>query len=235
MRILHATCARQIGLLPRLRNVLSKPAVKRIFTGFIRPRLEYASAIWSGGNITKLLKLQEKFCKRHRLTLPALNTRLEYHTLLLFLKICQNTTPSYLSAILSRTFNDSTTSRLRKMNYPFPGVRKTSSLNGFFPRAIEMWNNLPVQIQQSNSVQLFKRNLRAHLQLADWFCLNFAPVNACLTLSTSPTLVHLWKLKNHCNSQKHSQLAHAYILHIRMHTRRTQESSLTSIWITFLQ
>lgn len=164
---IHTTCARQIGLLARLRNVLSKPAVRRIFTGFIRPRLEYASAIWSGGNITKLLKLQEKFCKRHRLTLPALNTRLEYHTLLLFFKIRQNTTPSYLSAILPRTFNDSTTYRLRKMNYPFPGVRKTSSLNGFFPRAIEMWNNLPVQIQQSNSLQLFKRNLRAHLQLAD--------------------------------------------------------------------
>ena len=75
------------------------------------------------------------------------------------------------------------------MNNLFPGVRKTSSLNVFSPQAIEMWNNLPVQIQQSNSVQLFKRNLRAHLQLAD--CLNFAPVNACLTLPTSPTLVHL--------------------------------------------
>ena len=49
------------------------------------------------------------------------------------------------------------------MNYPFPVVRKTSSLNVFFPRGTEMWNNLPVQIQQSNSVQLFKRIFRAPL------------------------------------------------------------------------
>ena len=87
---IHTTCARQIGILTRLQNVLSKPAVRRIFTGFIQRRLEHASAILSGGNITKLLKLQEKICKRHRLTLPALNTRLECHKLLLFFNIRQN-------------------------------------------------------------------------------------------------------------------------------------------------
>ena len=76
--------------------------LRRVFTVFIRPRLEYANLIWSGGNITKLLKLEEKFCKGNRLTLPTLNACLVYHTLLLFFKIRQNTTTSHLSTTLPK-------------------------------------------------------------------------------------------------------------------------------------
>ena len=78
---IYSTCARQVGILARLRNVLAKTTVKKIYIGFIRPRLEYASAVWSGGNIAKLSKLQDAFRKRHKITLPSLKTRFDYHTL----------------------------------------------------------------------------------------------------------------------------------------------------------
>ena len=162
---IYSTCARQVGILARLRNVLTKTTVKKIYIGFIRPRLEYASAVWSGGNIAKLSKLQDAFAKRHKIILPSLKTRFDYHTLMLFFKIRQSATPSYLTTILPKMFNESTSYRLRKLNYPFPAVRRTSSLQEFFPRAIALWNNLPREIQQANSVGAFKRNLRLHLHL----------------------------------------------------------------------
>ena len=43
----HGTCSRMIGVLRRLRRRLQGTTVKAIFIGAIRPRIEYASQVWS--------------------------------------------------------------------------------------------------------------------------------------------------------------------------------------------
>ena len=55
-----------------------------MYTAVICPRMEYAYAVWSGGPTGCLQRLQDSFAKRHSLSLPPLQKRFEYHTLVLF-------------------------------------------------------------------------------------------------------------------------------------------------------
>ena len=57
----RGTCSRMIGVLRRLRRRLQRNTVKAIFIGAIRPRMEYASQVWSGGPTQSLQRLQDSF------------------------------------------------------------------------------------------------------------------------------------------------------------------------------
>ena len=111
--------------------------VKRdIYRGYIRPRLDYACAIWSGDNTMKLQKLQERFCRRHQVHMTPLGARFKYHTLVLFFKIKAKIFPSHLSSSLPKPINRSTSYNLRKTIYPVPLVNRKLSLTSFYPRAV---------------------------------------------------------------------------------------------------
>ena len=85
---LYTDCARRrVGILRRLRNKLNSTAFRKIFIGAIRPKIEYACGVWSGGPTGKIAKLQDAYCRRHQIHLPPLKNRFEYHTLTLFFKM----------------------------------------------------------------------------------------------------------------------------------------------------
>ena len=52
-------------------------AIVRQDSKAIRPRMEYASQVWSGGPTQSLQRLQDSFCKRHGIRLPPLQTRFD--------------------------------------------------------------------------------------------------------------------------------------------------------------
>ena len=66
-----------------LEKKLDPSVIKRIYTGAIRPKMEYACAIWSGGTTTKLIELLKTFCRRHNIDLPPLQQIFLYFTLIL--------------------------------------------------------------------------------------------------------------------------------------------------------
>ena len=135
-------CARHVGILNSLRKKLSKRCLTRIYKGYIRPRLEYACAVWSGGNTSKLLKLQQKFCRQHQVQLPNLSNRFKFHTLTLFYKIRNGLAPTYLSEILPETLALSSGRNLRGHVYPFPRINKSSTMQSFLPRATVFWERI---------------------------------------------------------------------------------------------
>ena len=94
---LYTDCALRIGILRRLRNKLDSTAFRKIFIGAIRPNIEYACAVWSGGPTGKIAKLQDAYCRRHQIHLPPLKKRFEYHTLTLFFKMKHQMVPQYFS------------------------------------------------------------------------------------------------------------------------------------------
>ena len=118
----------------RKRGVRERTSDK-ISIGAIRPRLEYACPVWSGGNTSKLVKLQELFCRRHQVILPQLQQRFDYHTLVLFFKIKSNLAPPYLTERLPQ-LSSHCGYNFRKNLYPVPAVKKSSTLTSFFPRSI---------------------------------------------------------------------------------------------------
>ncbi len=161
----YTKCARQTGALRKLRGKVTRSAIEKIYKGFIQPRLEYACAVWSGGNTTKLRRLHERFCRHFQVNLPPLQQRFSYHTLLLFFKIRMKISPEYLSAILPDTLSNSSRYSLRRHVYPVPRLNKVSTYADFFPRAIILWNTLPSSIQNSPSVHSFKSRLREYLRI----------------------------------------------------------------------
>ena len=46
-------------------------------------------------------------------------------------------------------------------------------MNSFLPRAVALWNKLPVDIQQSSSTFIFKKRLRTHLKTLSMHFTNF--------------------------------------------------------------
>ena len=162
---LYTVCARMIGVLRRLGKRLAPEVMKKIYTAIIRPRLEYACAVWSGGSTLCLQRLQDSFAKRHAIVLPPLEKRFKYHTLVLFYRIRSNLAPAHLSSILPPLTSSTSGYPFRKLSYPVPYTRKSSTLASFLPRAIILWNALPKEIQLSKSLSLFKKELRAHFYL----------------------------------------------------------------------
>ena len=161
----YTTCARMIGILRRLDGTIRSPAMKRIYTAVIRPRMEYACAVWSGGPTGCLQRLQDSFAKRHSLSLPPLEKRFEYHTLVLFYRVGANLAPTYLSSLVPPLTSTKSGYSFRKESYPVPLTKKSASLNSFLPRAIISWNALPAEVQSSKTLLTLKNRLRAHLSL----------------------------------------------------------------------
>ena len=126
--------------------------------------MEYASQVWSGGPTQSLQRLQDSFCKRHGIRLPPLQTRFDYHSLVLLYKMRSSLAPPYLCTLLPQRASTTTGYSIRKSGYPVPATRKSSTLSSFVPRAIVVWNALPKEIQEFKTLTMFTTRLRTHLQ-----------------------------------------------------------------------
>ena len=160
----YTSCARRIGMIRRLRRKLHPVVLKRIYLGAVLPKLEYACPVWCGGPTQKLIKMHANFCRRNGTALPSLQTRFDYHTLVMFYKIHTKQAPSYLTSLLPPLSSRSGYT-FRKLSYRFPTVSRTSTLNSFLPRAVALWNALPTNVQQASSIYTFKKLLQSHLKI----------------------------------------------------------------------
>ena len=129
-------------------------------------KIEYACAVWSGGQTRKIAKLQDaSSCRRHQIHLPPLKKRFEYHTLTLFFKMKHRMVPQCLSSLVPAPKSESSRYSFRKLSHPFPLVSKTSTLNSFLPRAIILWNSLPAAFQDIKTLAHFKFQHKRFLKI----------------------------------------------------------------------
>ena len=136
IKSVYINCARKIGILKRLKRKLHPWAIKRIYTGAIRPKMEYMYTVWSGGPTSKLVDLQRTFCRRHNIQLPSLQKRFDYFTLALFLKVRIHQAPNSLYKLLPPpSFSLGYT--FRKISYPVLAVNRSLTLKSFLPRSME--------------------------------------------------------------------------------------------------
>ena len=160
----YTSCAHRVGMIRRLRWRFSPAVLKKIFIGAVQPQLESACAVWGGGSTQKLQKLSTSFSRRNGTALQPLPKRFDYHTLVMFCKIHSRNAPPYLTSLLP-LLSLSSGYTFRKLSHRFPAVKSTSTMNSFLPRAVALWNKLPMDIQQSSFTFLFKRRLPTHLKL----------------------------------------------------------------------
>ena len=170
---------RMVGLLYRQFYAwTSTPALLKLYTTLVRPRLEYASQVWSPYLIKDVQRLEDiqKFalkvcfkCWDSRYDdnlisaqLPELKRRREYLNLCYFFKLVHGifvfpNNPSVLRQINYHTRNSRTDLFVR------PPAHCNSFHYSFFPHTISLWNSLPFSISNSPSILSFKRQLLSHM------------------------------------------------------------------------
>ena len=156
---------KRIGVLQHLKKRLDRLSLQTIYFSFMRPILEYGDVIWdnlSQGLKDHLDKVQNEAtrivtgCTKHVAIADliqesgweTLSERRRKHKLILFYKMVNGLSPSYLNALVPSTIGNSTTYNLRRPNSLKTIACKTSLYkNSFLPTVINDWNSLPDEIK----------------------------------------------------------------------------------------
>ena len=148
----------------------------RAFITYVRPLLEYSSAVWSPSLITlinKIESVQRNFTERlqglqnlnygERLNILK-SKSLEHRRLITDLVTCYNIIHNNIIISNKKIFTFATSTNLRGHTFRLstPIVKNNTYLNFFSVCIVKIWNSLPSQIVTANNVNLFKVRLNQH-------------------------------------------------------------------------
>ena len=176
---IHHICKNARRIIGFIHRAFSSAPIctRRIFyRAIVRPILEYGSVTWHPLNttLTNRLKACQRFAARvilqpwnlshedllQKSNLPLLSKRRDYATLCHLFKILHHLFSS------PNPYNPHPRPSLRNLNSRAvvpPFCRLTLCQKSFYPYAPTLWNDLPEDIIQCNSLQSFKSALRSHL------------------------------------------------------------------------
>ena len=156
-----------------------------MYKSFIRPLFDYADIIWDNyintqSNMLENLHLEviriitgsvrgtshQKLYKESGFC--TLKERIKRHKLIQFHRMINNTFPDYLSDFLPPLVS-TTNPYHRRRPYIIPSFRIELYHNSFFPSTTLLWNNLPVNIQESSSLSEFKRYLTNNTKVPSYY------------------------------------------------------------------
>lgn len=174
------SCNYHLCNIGRIRHFISTDACKTLVNSLVTSRLDYANSLLFGVNKCQIERLQRvqntgarlvtKTRKREHITpilaglhwLPV-EFRPKFKILVYTYTALQGTAPDYIQELLHL---QTTTRALRSegsLRLELPHVRtKTYGERQFNRAAATLWNNLPVQIRHSKSVQCFKKQLKTY-------------------------------------------------------------------------
>ena len=203
------TALKEINGLRKLKYLLSRSALNRIYCTFILPLLEYACEVWGGCSKTdeeKLEKVQLEaarivtgmplFASRESLYFETgwetLKDRQNRRKLNLFHKIYNHDVPTYLTDIADPLRRNNVRNLRNMSDFELPNYRLQSTLNSFFPSTIKLWNNLEPELRHNYTLTQFKyilNNRRNCFIVPPYFVIGNRKNNILLT-----------RLRNSCSS-----------------------------------
>ena len=169
--------SRVCGMFMRAFSTRSREFMMRLWTAYIRPKLEYASQVWEGSHGSgRLERIQRRFTKRisglqsqdyetrlQATNLPTLSDRRKYMDLILVHKLLFG----YLGVVSSNLGVHRVRSRTRNNFINLVTHRANSSAvgNSFCFRVSRLWNNLPGNLKCIPRHNVFKKLLKKHLNI----------------------------------------------------------------------
>ena len=167
-----------INIMKSLKFTLDRKTLETIYTSFIRPILEYGSQVWSGCTAQDEDKLESIQLNAARIVTGAmhgtsnaklyeetgwltLTKRREISNLTLMYKLVNKLAPDPLCSILSTASPTGTHTYTTRQQFDLPHFRARTDLfdKSFFPSTIRLWNQLPVEIRNSESINKFKLSI----------------------------------------------------------------------------
>ena len=169
------TAARKVGVLMRLRNMLSTKAKLTIYKSAILPKVTYCHIVWHfcrASDHRKLERIQEKALKaiynvRNEVTyeqllnwakLPTMKNRRLQDIAILMYKVKNELCPSYVQDLFQK---NNSRYNLRNSDFVIPRYNTVSygkhSIKYLGPM---LWSKLDKEIRNSNSLNSFKNTIR---------------------------------------------------------------------------
>ena len=186
--IIYKKACSRLSVLRQVKHLLDRSSLIRIYYAFIRPILEYGDVIWGNCSqhetelleniqieaariITGLRRNSSRQKLYIELGLETLENRRNKHKLILFYKILNGMTPAYLYELVQPYLPRQTPYTLRNENNTFhpPLARTSSYFNSFIPSTIRLWNSLPLSLQKSPSLGIFRSGLEKFYRTDDIF------------------------------------------------------------------
>jgi hypothetical protein len=172
---------RRLGIMRSLKFKLDRLSLERIYLGFIRPILEYGDIVWDSQlEVLNALDMVQKNAARivvgataksstqglyNETSWEPLSKRREFHRLMLMYKILNGKAPTYLEDLVPDTIGARTHYMLRNRgDLDPPATRLNVFANSFFPKAVQLWNNLGQRERSAPSVNAFKTYHKKSLQ-----------------------------------------------------------------------
>jgi hypothetical protein len=170
--------ASAIGALKRARPYISQESAIKIYEALILPHFDYCSTVWDGLSQTlsdKLQKLQNRAARAitrssydigssvvlDELNWDKLNVRRKKQKALLMFKVMHNRAPSYLADLFkSYQSNYQLRNIENKLSLPKPNTEYLK--RSFSYSAARLWNELPVHIRNTSSIQAYRKEINMH-------------------------------------------------------------------------
>ena len=170
-----AKADRRLNIIRRCQKVLPRSCKEMLYKTTIRPVLDYSDIIYDAclkSESDAIEKCQRKaalICTgafRHTSNERLLNElgceRMErrrvIHRLTLFYKMYRSLTPPYLRDICNLVLHNMDAYNLRR-NHSIH-IRRELFSKSFYPKTIRKWNNLSLETKGSQSLHIFKENLK---------------------------------------------------------------------------
>ncbi|XP_021365288.1 uncharacterized protein LOC110458062 [Mizuhopecten yessoensis] len=163
-----------IATLRKLKYILNRKNLEKIYLVFIRPLFEYACEVWDNCNITFSNKLENMQYEAGRIItgLPiytkkefiyrelgwkSLIDRRRIRKLSMFYNIYHDNAPSFLKSLLPPIVSNFSNYNLRnRNNFQNPYYRLQITKSSFIPSTSDYWNNLSIETKSSASIKQFK-------------------------------------------------------------------------------
>ena len=171
-----------MNVMRKLKFCLDRKSLEIIYLIFIRPILDYADVVWDNctnyekqelnkiqteaarivTGATKLVSLHAFFDEVKWEPLEAWRMK---HRLLLLYKMFNNLSPEYLSSLIPPTVSNISRYNLcNAQNIQTIDSRTTQYFDSFLPSPIREWNNLSLDVRNSDSIMIFKRKLDSDIK-----------------------------------------------------------------------
>ncbi len=169
----------RINIMRKLKFRLNRKTLEILYRSFIRPLLEYADVVWDNCTHYEQQDLERLQLEAARIVTGAtkrvsfeslyretgcesLKARRRKRKLILFYKMNNNLSPSYLTSLVPTNVGDTVEYNLRNaLNTRTIQCRTQLYQNSFLPPTVQEWNNLSPDIRNSSSLNIFKNHLKA--------------------------------------------------------------------------
>ena len=167
----------KIYIMRKLKFLLDRDSLSRIYISFISPALEYADIVWDNCTRYEINLIEKIQLEAARIATGAtrlvsvellyketgwepLQNRRYKHKMCQFYKMINDLTPFYISSLVPSTFGNTSAYHLRdSQNIRSLLTRTQLYYKSFLPACVREWNELPLDIRNSDSLPSFKQQL----------------------------------------------------------------------------